>query len=81
MKPPGHAAQVVVTLTHDIYTPSAIEETIYAFQELCNVEADVQRDCSNLRIHIKADCPSTTCDEFLNYALELSAQELLSGRE
>jgi hypothetical protein len=77
----GDAGKVLVTLAHDIYTPAAIEETIQAFQELCTVEIDDQGDCSNLRIHIKSGCPSTACDDFLNYALELSAQAMLSGKE
>jgi hypothetical protein len=81
MIPPGDGVEVLITLTYDIYTPAAIRETIHAFQELCDVEVDVQGDCSNLRIHIKPDCPSAACDDFLNYALDLSAQELLSGKE
>lgn len=72
---------VVFGLTHEIYTPTAIKETIQAFQKLCNVEAASKGDCTNLQFHIKADCPTTTCDDFLNYALELSAQERLSGKE
>ena len=81
MMPLGDAGEGLVTLTHDVYTPAAIKETVHAFQELCDVEVYVQGDCSNLRIHIKPDCPSSACDDFLNYALELSAQELLSGKQ
>ena len=81
MMPLRDAAEVLVTLTHDVYTPTAITETIHAFQKLCDVETDVQGNCTNLRLRIKANCPSTACDDFLNYVLELSAQELLSGKE
>jgi hypothetical protein len=70
-----------VTLTHDVYTQAAIKQTIRAFHELCGVEADVEAESTYLRFHLKADCPSTVCDDFLNYALELSAEELLGGKE
>jgi hypothetical protein len=70
-----------VTLTHYVYTPAAIEETIRAFGELCDVEADVAEGSTYLFFHLKSDCPGTVRDDFLNYALELSAQELLSSKE
>jgi hypothetical protein len=68
-------------LTHYVYTPAAIEETIRAFHELVEIESEAQEESTLLRLHPKADCPITVCDDFLNYALELSAQELLSGKE
>ena len=81
MMPLGDAAQVLVTLTHDVYTPAAIKETIHAFRELCAIETNVKGESTDLRFHSRADSPSTVCDDFLNYALELSAQDLLSGKE
>ena len=79
--PHPKAVDTPVTLTHDVYTPAAIDETIRAFHELCGVEARVEGESTHLLFHLKADCPSTVCDDFLNYALELSAQELLLGKE
>ena len=35
-------AETQVTLTHYVYTPAAIEQTIREFHELCGVEADVE---------------------------------------
>jgi hypothetical protein len=81
MMPLRDADEARVTLTHYIYAPAAIEETIRTFHELCDVEADVEEESTHLRFHLKSDCPSTVCDDFLNYALELSAQELLSSKE
>jgi hypothetical protein len=73
------ASDATVTLTHYVYTPTAIQETIRAFHELCGVETDVNGESTHLLFQRKADCPSTVTDDFLNYALELSAQELLGG--
>jgi len=78
MMPLRGADEAPVTLTHCVYTPAAIEATIRAFHELCEVEAEIEEQYTHLRFHLKTDCPSTVCDDFLNYALELSAQELLS---
>jgi len=78
MMPPQDAIEI--PLTHDIYTPAAIEQTIRAFDQLCGIETDAEGGATRLRFHLKTDCPSTVCDDFLNYALELSAQELLSGK-
>jgi hypothetical protein len=80
MMPPQDAIETPLTLTHDVYTPAAIEQTICAFDQLCGVETDVEGESTHLRFHLKTDCPCTVCDDFLNYALELSAQELLSGK-
>jgi hypothetical protein len=74
------AVDAFVTLPHYVYTQAAIEETIRTFHELCGVEARAEKESTRLLFHLKTDCPSTVCDDFLNYALELSAQELLSGR-
>lgn len=81
MMPLGDAVEVSVTLTHDVYTPAAIEQTIRAFHGLCRVEADIGGESTHVRFHFKTDRPSTVRDDFLNYALELSAQELLSAKE
>ena len=81
MMPVGDALDASVTLTHDVYTPAAIEQTIRAFHELCRVEASVGGESTHVRLHCKTGGPSTVCDDFLNYALELSVQELLTGKE
>jgi hypothetical protein len=81
MMPLPDADEAPVTLTHYVYTPTAIEETIRAFHELCDVEAHIEEESTHLRFHVKSDCPRTVCDDFLNYALELSAQELLGSKE
>ena len=60
------AVDVVVALTQYVYTPAAVEETIRAFQELCDIEAYIEEDVATLRFHLKSDSPSTVCDEFLN---------------
>ncbi len=77
MMPPGDAAEV--TLTHDVYTSAAIEETMRAFGHLVVVEAHDEGEVTHVRFSLKHTSPSTVPDDFLNYALELSAQELLSG--
>jgi hypothetical protein len=77
MMPPGDAAEVM--LTHDVYTPAAIEQTIVAFHHLCEVEARIDGEATHVRFDLKTGGPSTVPDDFLNYVLELSAQELLSG--
>jgi hypothetical protein len=64
-----------------VYTPAAIEQTIRAFHELCDVEATVYGESTHVRFLRKTDGPSTVCDDFLNYALELSVQERLIGEE
>ena len=77
----GNAAELPITLTHYVYTPAAIEQTMRAFHELCEVQAQVDGESTHVRFRIKTDTPSTVCDDFLNFALELSAQEHLSRRE
>jgi hypothetical protein len=81
MMPMNDGGDTLVTLTHYIYTPAAIAETTQAFNQLCAVCANVEGESTQLRFHPKTDCPSTVCDDFLNYALELSALELLGGKE
>jgi hypothetical protein len=63
-----------ITLTSRIYTPGALQQTVEAFANLCTASFTSEADAYILRItatrpHVK--------DEFLNYALALSAQELL----
>ena len=77
MIPSADAAEV--TLTHDLYTPAAIEKTLVAFHHLCTVAVTVDGQATRVRFDLNAAGPSTVRDDFLNYALELSAQELLSG--
>jgi hypothetical protein len=77
---PQNRLEVKVAFTHDVYTPAAIEETIRAFHELCEVGADLEGESTHLHIHVKTDRPCTICDDFLNYALELSALDLLGDK-
>ena len=79
MTSPGGATEV--TLTLDVYTPAAIEQTIRAFHHLCAAEAHVEGESTHVRFELRTGSPSTVQDDFLNYALDLSAQELLSGGE
>jgi hypothetical protein len=63
-------------LTDRIYTANAIDETIKAFASLCEAEFTVRDDNTLL---VKMSCPSQqVVDEFLNYALGLSARERLA---
>ena len=77
----GEALVFSTTLSHDVYTPVAIEKTACAFHELCEVEADSVGESTLVRLRCKTGGPATVCDDFLNYALELSVQELLSVKE
>ena len=81
MTPFEDGAGARVTLTHDVYTPAAIEQTISAFQGLCTVEIELGGNSTHVRFQLKPDSPGSVREDFLNYALELSAQELLSSRE
>lgn len=62
------------TLTRCIYTPDALQQTVAAFAHICAASITSGDDAHILRI--TATRPHVT-DEFLNYALALSAQELL----
>jgi hypothetical protein len=79
--PNGEALVFSFTLSHDVYTPAAIEQATRAFHELCEVEADAAGESTLVRLRRKAGGPTAVCVDFLNYALELSVQELLSGQE
>ena len=69
--PPGADGQTLVPLIRIATPPHPWPNTPIA---------DIW-EFTHLSFHLKTDCPSTVCDDFLNYALELSAQELLSGKE
>jgi hypothetical protein len=63
-----------IALTDQIYTPAAIRETIEAFRLACSASFTAAEATYILRM----TAPDRhTRDEFLNYALALSAQELL----
>jgi hypothetical protein len=64
-----------VSLTRRIYTPSAIRQTIEAFAHICDASLTVTEDDCLLQI---AAPGRHSVDEFLNYALALSAQERLA---
>jgi hypothetical protein len=61
-------------LTHDVYTPSAIDSSISAFAHLVSARAD-HRDAYSL-VTIASNDKSIDA-ELLNYVLALSAKELL----
>jgi hypothetical protein len=63
-----------ITLTRRIYTPEALEQTVKAFAKMCTASFKSGEDAHVLSI--TAMRPQIT-DEFLNYALALSAQEHL----
>lgn len=69
---------VRIALTHDIYSPAAIDEAILAFNELCSVERESRPGRTDLRVHLRDGSPPRICDDFLNYVLELSAHDILT---
>jgi len=79
--PNGEALVFSITLSHDVYTPAAIEQATRAFHEICEVETDAEGESTLVRLRRKAGSPTAVCDDFLNYALELSVQELLTCKE
>ena len=64
-----------ISLTRCIYTPDAIRQTIETFAGICDASFTVTEDDCLLQI---AGAGSQPVDEFLNYALALSAQERLA---
>jgi len=63
-----------IMLTLRIYTPNALQQTVEAFAKICTASVTTQKEAHILRV--TAPQPQVM-DEFLNYALALSAQELL----
>lgn len=63
-----------ITLTRRIYTSDALQHTVEAFANICTASFTSGADAHLLSV--TASRPHVT-DEFLNYALALSAQELL----
>ena len=63
-----------LTLTRRIYTTEALQQTIAAFANLCS--ASFTSEAGAHVLCLTAPRAQVT-DEFLNYALALSAQELL----
>lgn len=63
-----------IALTLRIYTHEALDQTIEAFANICTASFIAANDAYVLRI----TAPQQQIkDEFLNYALALSAQQLL----
>jgi hypothetical protein len=62
------------TLTRRVYTIAALTQTVEAFADICNASLTESEDAFILQITCTGDQGT---DEFLNYALGLSAQELL----
>jgi hypothetical protein len=63
-----------LTLTRRIYTADALQQTIEAFANLCTASFTSEEDAHLLCL--TAPRPLVR-EEFLNYALALSAEELL----
>ena len=61
-------------LSRRIYTQEALQHTIEAFEKTCVASFTMERDTYVLQITAPQ---RQICDEFLNYVLGLSAQELL----
>jgi hypothetical protein len=61
-------------LTSQIYTRNALDETADAFAKLCEIAITSEDDSHTLELSC---AQPQIADEFLNYALALSAQELL----
>ena len=64
----------VVDLSLDVYTPAAIMKSLKSFQGTLDATVETLADSALLRV----DGDARVIDEFLNYALTLSAQERLS---
>lgn len=64
-----------ISLTRRVYTPDAIRQTIETFANICEASFTVADDNCVLQI---AGAGAQPVDEFLNYALALSAQERLA---
>jgi hypothetical protein len=62
------------TLTRRIYTHDALQRTVEVFSNICAASFTTEHDAYLLQITAPQRQIS---DEFLNYALGLSAQELL----
>lgn len=65
---------IAIDLTRRIYTRDALQQTIEVFADLCKVSFKTEQD--SFALQVTAPQPQIS-DEFLNYALGLSAQELL----
>jgi hypothetical protein len=65
---------ITTTLTRRIYTIDALLQTIDAFSNTCKASFTPEHDAYVLQITATR---LEMNDEFLNYALDLSAQELL----
>lgn len=63
-----------IVLTRRIYTQDALKQTAEAFAKLCTTSFTTEQDAYILRIDAQE---LQVIDELLNYALGLSAQELL----
>lgn len=61
-------------LSRRIYTRDALQNTINAFANICGARYTEEPDAFALQITAPQE---QLCDEFLNYVLGLSAQELL----
>lgn len=64
-------------LANVIYTDAAIRQTAADYENLCSVEIFPTSGGTRVRIYV-ADSNPLLVDEFLNYALGLSAEELLA---
>jgi hypothetical protein len=64
-------------LTGDVYTATAIQRACRDFEQLCTVTVHPRNNETHIRI-TPLVVNASIVDEFLNYVLALSAQELLA---
>lgn len=62
-----------------VYSPVAVSQAIDAFSSCCAVTCDSSEDAIVVTIVPAPDAPPLLAEEFLNYVLNLSAEQALSG--
>lgn len=62
-----------------LYSQGAVSQAIDAFSGCCAVTCSTMDDAICVTIIPASDAPPMIAEEFLNYALNLSAEQILSG--
>ena len=62
-----------------VYTVEAVRESGNIFEEVCTVELGLAANEILVTLTLRADSPAPIADEFLNYALNLSIEQTLTG--
>jgi len=65
-------------LTADVYTLAAAKQAAAEFRHLCRVDVQSAGDDTRVTITELSASRAAVVDEFLNYVLALSAEELLN---